>query len=92
MLAATVFGGFPLADFADAGMSAICIADGDARCAQRRARERLMDAAWEQRAGFALPARAARRRRWRAPRRSPRARCCCSTTPTMSAPAAPRTS
>ncbi len=48
MLAATVFGGFPLADFADAGMSAICVADGDAAAA-RAAAERLMDAAWQRR-------------------------------------------
>jgi len=51
LLAATVFGGFPLADFADAGMSAICIADGDAAAA-RTAAERLMDAAWERREDF----------------------------------------
>jgi microcystin degradation protein MlrC len=51
MLAATVFGGFPLADFADAGMSAICIADGDAEAAHAAA-ERLMDAAWQQRDEF----------------------------------------
>ncbi|HEX7969300.1 MAG TPA: M81 family metallopeptidase [Stellaceae bacterium] len=51
MLAATVFGGFPLADFADAGMSAICVADGDAAAA-RAAAERLMDAAWERREEF----------------------------------------
>jgi microcystin degradation protein MlrC len=51
LLAATVFGGFPLADMADAGMSAICIADGDAAAA-RAAAERLMDAAWDQRDAF----------------------------------------
>jgi microcystin degradation protein MlrC len=51
MLAATVFGGFPLADFADAGMSAICIADGDAEAAHAAA-ERLMDTAWQQRDEF----------------------------------------
>ena len=49
--AATVFGGFPLADFADAGTSAICIADGDAAAAQGAA-ERLMDAAWQRRDDF----------------------------------------
>ena len=47
-LAATVFGGFPLADFADAGMSAICVADGDRNTATAVAR-RLMEVAWEQR-------------------------------------------
>ncbi|HKW52818.1 MAG TPA: M81 family metallopeptidase [Stellaceae bacterium] len=51
LLAATVFGGFPLADFADAGMSAICIADGDAAAA-RQAAERLIDAAWQRRDDF----------------------------------------
>jgi microcystin degradation protein MlrC len=54
MLAATVFGGFPLADMHDAGMSAICIADGDAAAAQAEA-ERLMDAAWERREDFLYP-------------------------------------
>jgi microcystin degradation protein MlrC len=48
MLAATVFGGFPLADFADAGMSAICVADRNRESASAAAR-RLMDFAWEQR-------------------------------------------
>ena len=51
LLAATVFGGFPLADFADAGMSAICIADGDPAAA-RAASERLMEAAWQRREDF----------------------------------------
>jgi microcystin degradation protein MlrC len=51
LLAATVFGGFPLADFADAGMAAICIADGDAAAA-RGAAERVMDAAWQRRDDF----------------------------------------
>ena len=48
MLAASVFGGFPLADFADAGMSAISVADRDREAASASAR-RLMEAAWEQR-------------------------------------------
>jgi len=51
MLAATVFGGFPLADFADAGISAICVADGD-RAAAAQAARRLMEAAWDQRHEF----------------------------------------
>jgi len=51
LLAATVFGGFPLADFADAGMSAISVADGDAAMAKAASR-RLMDAAWERREEF----------------------------------------
>ncbi len=48
MLAATVFGGFPLADFADAGMSAICVANGNREAASAAAR-RLMDFAWAER-------------------------------------------
>ena len=51
LLAATVFGGFPLADMPDAGMSAICIADGDSARATAAA-ERLISAAWEQREEF----------------------------------------
>jgi microcystin degradation protein MlrC len=51
LLAATVFGGFPLADMEDAGMSAICIADGDRDRAQAAA-ERLMDPAWARREDF----------------------------------------
>jgi microcystin degradation protein MlrC len=51
MLAATVFGGFPLADFADAGISAICVADGD-RAAAAQASRRLMDTAWDRRQEF----------------------------------------
>jgi len=51
LLAATVFGGFPLADMSDAGMSAITIADGDRNAAAAAAR-RLMDAAWERRQDF----------------------------------------
>ena len=50
-LAATVFGGFPLADIPDAGLSAVVVTDGD----QHRAREicdTLLDAAWERRAEF----------------------------------------
>lgn len=51
MLAATVFGGFPLADMPDAGISAICVSDGDAAAAQAAA-ARLMDRAWAQREDF----------------------------------------
>ena len=51
LLAATVFGGFPLADFADAGLSAVCVADGDAAAAQG-AVERLLEAAWQRRQDF----------------------------------------
>ena len=51
ILAATVFGGFPLADMPDAGLSAIVIADGDAAAAAA-ARDRLLDQAWDQREDF----------------------------------------
>ncbi len=51
LLAATVFGGFPLADTPAAGLSAICIADGDVAAA-RRATEALLDAAWTRRGDF----------------------------------------
>jgi microcystin degradation protein MlrC len=51
LLAATLFGGFPLADTAAAGLSAICIADGDASVA-RRTTERLLAAAWASRDDF----------------------------------------
>jgi len=51
VLAATVFAGFPHADIHDAGLSAVAIADGDAQAAEA-ARDRLLDLAWENRAGF----------------------------------------
>jgi microcystin degradation protein MlrC len=51
LLAATVFGGFPLADTPAAGISAICIADGDAAAA-RAATETLLETAWDQRGDF----------------------------------------
>jgi microcystin degradation protein MlrC len=51
LLAATVFGGFPLADIADAGVSAICIADGD-RAAARREADALLALAWQRREDF----------------------------------------
>lgn len=51
MLAATVFGGFPLADFHDAGLSAVVVSDGDAAGAEA-ATTRLLDAAWARRADF----------------------------------------
>jgi len=53
-LAATLFGGFPLADIHDAGLSAVVFTDRD----WERAREvcrRLLDAAWERRAAFVYP-------------------------------------
>ncbi len=51
VLAATVFGGFPLADIADAGVSAVTVTDGDADGA-RALTERLLEAAWARRADF----------------------------------------
>ena len=51
MLAASVFGGFPLADIEQAGLSAVVVADGDRGAAQARA-DRLLDAAWERRRDF----------------------------------------
>jgi microcystin degradation protein MlrC len=51
VLAATVFGGFPLADFADAGLSAVVIADGDVALAAAT-RDRLLKAAWTAREEF----------------------------------------
>jgi microcystin degradation protein MlrC len=51
ILAATVFGGFPLADMPDAGLSAIVVADGDHRAAAA-ARDALLHRAWGQRDDF----------------------------------------
>lgn len=45
LLAASIFGGFPLADFADAGLSVVTIADGDTTEAQGVA-EKLLAMAW----------------------------------------------
>ena len=47
LLAASVFGGFPLADFHDAGLSIVTVADGDVTAAEA-ACERLLEAAWQQ--------------------------------------------
>jgi microcystin degradation protein MlrC len=51
LLAASIFGGFPLADFPNAGLSVVAIADGDKVVADS-ARERLLDAAWREREEF----------------------------------------
>jgi microcystin degradation protein MlrC len=48
--AVTVFGGFPLSDIADAGVSVVTVAD-DAALAKKVAQE-LADAAWQGRGGF----------------------------------------
>jgi len=49
LLAASVFGGFALADFPDAGISAVTVAEGDPAAAQAWA-ERIARANWEKRA------------------------------------------
>jgi len=49
ILAATVFGGFPMADVEHAGSSVVAIADGDHAAAEAAA-ERLFDACWGARA------------------------------------------
>jgi microcystin degradation protein MlrC len=51
LLAATIFGGFPLADFPNAGLSVVTVADGDQALADS-ARDRLLDAAWQEREAF----------------------------------------
>jgi microcystin degradation protein MlrC len=45
ILAASVFGGFPLADIPEAGLSAFVVADGD-RAKAEAVVDRLLDAAW----------------------------------------------
>jgi len=50
-LAATVFGGFPLADIPEAGVSCVVVTDGDDEGA-RFVRDRLLNAAWEHRTDF----------------------------------------
>ena len=51
LLAASVFGGFPLADFHDAGLSVVTIADGD-RVAAEQACDDMLSQAWRDRAEF----------------------------------------
>ena len=51
ILAATLFGGFPLADIHDAGVSAVVVADR-ALAAAEELRDRLLAAAWANRAEF----------------------------------------
>ena len=57
LLAASVFGGFPLADVHDAGLSVVTVANGN-RAAAEAARERLLAAAWRERAEFVFHAEA----------------------------------
>ena len=56
LLAASVFGGFPLADIWHAGLSVVTIADGD-RARAEAARDELLDAAWAERAEFVFDSR-----------------------------------
>ncbi|NQW09952.1 MAG: M81 family metallopeptidase [Alphaproteobacteria bacterium] len=51
VLAATVFGGFPLADFHDAGSSVCVVTDGDRALADRW-RDTLVEAMWARREDF----------------------------------------
>ncbi|MBT4889114.1 MAG: M81 family metallopeptidase [Rhodospirillales bacterium] len=51
LLAASVFGGFPLADFHDAGLSVVTIADDDAALAEA-ACNRLLSEAWREKDGW----------------------------------------
>jgi len=51
ILAATFFGGFPLADIPDAGVSTIIIADKDKKAAKEKARE-IAELAWHQKKTF----------------------------------------
>lgn len=55
ILAATVFGGFPHADIADAGNTAIVVADADRDLAQN-ATDKLVDAIWSRRRSFVYEA------------------------------------
>ena len=54
ILAATVFGGFPLADFRDAGLSVVVVADGK-RVAAEEACDDLLKEAWKLRESFVYP-------------------------------------
>ena len=51
ILAASVFGGFPMADIPEAGLSAVVVADSD-RAGAEAACGRLLDAAWARKADF----------------------------------------
>jgi microcystin degradation protein MlrC len=55
LLAASVFGGFPLADIWHAGLSVLTIADGD-RAAAETVRDEILDAAWAERDEFLFDA------------------------------------
>ena len=51
LLAATAFGGFPLADIHDAGVSAVVVADGNRAQAESACNE-ILDLAWQRREEF----------------------------------------
>ena len=51
LLAASIFGGFPLADISEAGMSAVTISNGDLQQA-KDARDALLESAWDYRHDF----------------------------------------
>jgi microcystin degradation protein MlrC len=51
LLASSVFGGFPLADIWEAGLSVVTIADGDGAAAEA-ARDELLEVAWAEREAF----------------------------------------
>jgi len=51
LLASSVFGGFPLADIWDAGLSVVTIADANSAAAEA-ARDELLEAAWAEREEF----------------------------------------
>ena len=84
LFAATVFAGFSLADFRDAGVSVVDGRRHAGRGARRRGRTRARDlAATATASSTRAPARRQRRRRRaRCSRRPAVARCCCSTTAT----------
>ncbi len=50
-LAASAFGGFPMADIPEAGMSSIVVTDGD-RAAAQTARDHILSVAWSQKEDF----------------------------------------
>lgn len=56
LLAASVFGGFPLADIWHAGLSVVTVADGDVGRAEE-VRDEILDAAWAERAEFVFESR-----------------------------------
>jgi len=55
VLAATVFGGFPLADIHDAGLSSVIITDNDPTKAAE-VRDRILDLGWQERSEFVYQA------------------------------------